>query len=447
MSENPLKNKKTRRTLIGLAFGYFVDQGEGMTVSALSPALKNAFSLTNAQFGWISFVRNMLQSVSSPFWGFIADRFSRKKVIFFGTGIWGIWTAVCGLTQTFGQFMTVRVISGLGLGCLMPATFSLIADSFPPQKRGRALGILEGVGVVGMIASILSLGFLANEELWRYGFFIMGGLSLLSGIAIWFLVEEPIRGAAEPELVGKITEENETRYRAKLAYVPQVLKVKTIWVAILQGLSGTMPWIVMQTFIILWMENDLNIEASKATVIFGMIMVGTVISNVMGGFIGDWAESKSAKFGRIAIGQFSVFVGIPLTYIMFTQAHNWPFWQLALFGFFTALWISWPGKGAKEPIMQNVIQPELRSTAYAMVTFIESGFAAIAALITGNLADQVDLTRALTIMVPGPWILCGIFFTLFYFTYPKDALLLRDSMGKRAIEITNFNEDKEKSEE
>jgi hypothetical protein len=93
--------------------------------------------------------------------------------------------------------------------------------------------------------------------------------------------------------------------------------------------------------------------------------------------------------------------------------------------------------------MQNVIQPELRSTAYAMVTFIESGFAAVAALITGNLADKVDLTRALTIMVPGPWILCGIFFTLFYFTYPKDARSLRDSMGKRAIELTNLENSEE----
>lgn len=436
MTENPFKDKKTKRTLIGLAFGYFVDQGEGMTVSALSPALKAAFGLTNVQFGWISFARNMLQSISSPFWGFIADRYSRKKVIFFGTGIWGIWTAVCGLTQNFGQFMTIRVISGIGLGCLMPATFSLIADSFPPKKRGRALGILEGVGVIGMIASILSLGFLASAEHWRYGFYIMGVLSVISGIAIWFLVDEPVRGSAEPELVGKINKENEAQYRAKLSNVPQVLKVKTIWVAILQGLSGTMPWIVMQTFIILWLENDLGIDASMATVVFGLIMVGTVISNIMGGFIGDWAEEKNQKYGRIMIGQFSVFIGIPLTYIFFAYSQNWSIWQLGFFGFFTALWISWPGKGAKEPIMQNVIEPELRSTAYAMVTFIESGFAAIAALITGSLADKVNLTQALTIMVPGPWILCGLFFTLFYFTYPKDAKSLREKMKKRAKEIT-----------
>lgn len=435
MTDQLANNKKTRNTLLGLAFGYFVDQGEGMAVSALSPALKAAFSLSNTQFGWISFVRNMLQSLSSPFWGFIADRYSRKKVIFFGTGIWGIWTLFCGFTQNFGQFMTIRVISGLGLGCLMPATFSLIADTFPPKKRGRALGLLEGVGIAGMIAGVLALGALASADYWRYGFYIMGTLSVISGIAIWFLVDEPVRGSAEPELVGKINIDNEAQYRARLSYVPRVLKVKTIWVAIIQGLSGTMPWIVMQTFIVLWLENDLGIDVGLATVIFGGIMVGTVLSNIMGGFIGDWAESKNEKYGRIIIGQFSVFIGIPLTYILFTEAHKWPFGVIVAFGFFTALWISWPGKGAKEPIMQNVIEPELRSTAYAMVTFIESGFAAVAALITGNLADKIDLTGALTIMVPGPWILCCLLFSLFYFTYPKDAQALRAKMVDRALEI------------
>ncbi len=73
------KTIKQKKTLIGLAFGYFVDQGEGMTVSALSSTIMEFFKLSNTQFGWISFVRNMLQSVSSPFWGFIADRYSRKK--------------------------------------------------------------------------------------------------------------------------------------------------------------------------------------------------------------------------------------------------------------------------------------------------------------------------------------------------------------------------------
>ncbi|HNX46810.1 MAG TPA: hypothetical protein PKK90_08870, partial [Anaerolineaceae bacterium] len=97
--------------------------------------------------------------------------------------------------------------------------------------------------------------------------------------------------------------------------------------------------------------------------------------------------------------------------------------------------ISWPGKGAKEPMMQGVVPPELRSTAFAMTTFIESGFAAIAALVFGNIADKINLQTAMLWTIPFPWILCAILFSGFYFTYPKDSAKLRALMAERAHEL------------
>jgi hypothetical protein len=100
--------------------------------------------------------------------------------------------------------------------------------------------------------------------------------------------------------------------------------------------------------------------------------------------------------------------------------------------FFTALMISWPGKGAKEPMMQGVVPPELRGTAFSIVTFIESGFAAIAGVIAGSLADRIGLTESLVWTIPFPWIICAALFSLFYFTYPKDSKNLRNLMAERA---------------
>jgi hypothetical protein len=82
-----------------------------------------------------------------------------------------------------------------------------------------------------------------------------------------------------------------------------------------------------------------------------------------------------------------------------------------------------------------VVPPELRSTAFAVTTFIESGFAAIIALIFGYLADKIDVQTALVWTVPFPWILCGILFSGFYFTYPRDSKKLRDQMAARAKEL------------
>ena len=295
---------------------------------------------------------------------------------------------------------------------------------------------MEGVGVLGIVVGVLGLGMLATETLWRWGFFLLGGFSVLSGLVIWFLVDEPVRGASEPELEGKITAEDAASFSFRIADVPKVLRIPTIWVAIAQGLAGSMPWVVMGLFLITWLVRDRNIAETDAPVAFAGIVVGTALSNVLGGFLGDYADSVSPKYGRPFIGQISIIFGIPLTYILFTQTNDWSLGAISILAFFTALLISWPGKGAKEPMMQAVTPPELRSTAFAFVTFIESGFAALIALVAGSWADRTSLTEALIWTVPFPWILCALIFSLFYWSYPRDSKILRAQMAERAEEIT-----------
>jgi len=431
------------KTIIALSFGYFIDQGEAQAMSVLFPTIKALWGLSYTDLGLIGTIRNILQSVSAPFWGYAADKYSRKKVIIVGTGLWGLWTLGCGLTQNFGQMLAVRAISGLGLGCLMPATFSLIADTFRPRKRGTALGILEGIGVLGIVISVLGLGMLASPTMWRWGFFLLGGFSAISGLLVWLLLEEPIRGASEPELEGKITQQSAEQYGIKFSDIPRVLAIPTIWVSILQGLAGSMPWVVMGLYFITWLVDargmtealDLGHPQGSATLAFAGIVVGTAASNVIGGILGDWAERVNPKYGRTIIGQVSVFSGIPLTYIMLTRTQDWAFWPFFALCFVTALLISWPGKGAKEPMMQGAVPPELRSTAFAMTTFVESGFAALVAYAAGRLADAVDLTTAMIWTIPVPWILCGLLFSLFYWAYPRDAARLRAMMAERAEEL------------
>ncbi|MGC9468942.1 MAG: MFS transporter [Anaerolineae bacterium] len=450
MANESTPTKRSRIwTLVALAFGYFIDQGEGQALSVLFPTIKGLWGLDYTALGTIGTIRNLLQSISAPFWGYASDRFSRKQVIIFGTGIWGLWTFACGLVQNFGQLLVIRAISGVGLGCLMPATFSLMSDTFPPQRRGRALGVLEAIGVSGIIVGTLALGMLATPTLWRWGFFVLGGLSVVSGIMVAIFVKEPVRGGAEPELAGKITRESAAKYRAELSDVPRVLAIPTIWVAILQGLAGSMPWVVMGLYLITWLVDvrgmteaiSFDHAAGSATLTFAGIVVGTAFSNIIGGVLGDWAESKNPRYGRTIVGQVSILSGIPLTYILFTQTSDWAFWPLFGLCFFTALLISWPGKGAKEPMMQGAAPPELRATAFAMTTFIESGFAAVAAIIAGTLADRLGLTRALLWMIPFPWLICGILYSGFYWAYPRDAAKLRQAMADRAKVIDHDAEE------
>lgn len=423
------------KTLLALSLGYFVDQGEGQAMSIFSPVLRQLWGLSFKNLSWITFIRSLLQSMSSPFWGYLADRYSRKKVLFWGTGFWGIWTIIVGLTQNFSQLLAVRVISGIGLGCLMPATFSIMADTFAPKIRGRMLGILEAVGVFGIIIFTVGLGQLATPEMWRYGFVILGIASIISGVVILLFVDEPLRGESEPEMRGQLTLEDLKKYQAQISDIKKVLGIPTIRVAILQGLAGSMPWVVMGAFLILWLVEERGLSTQVAPLVFGAMIVGTAISNVIGGIIGDWADKKSPKYGRTIIGQISVAIGIPFTLFLFLKTDSWDILPLTVLCFITALFISWPGKGSKEPMMSAVVPPELRSTAFAMTTFIESGFAAIVALFFEIIADRINLHTAMLWTVPFPWIICAILYSGFYLTYPKDLAKNRKLLEERAREF------------
>jgi len=214
-----------------------------------------------------------------------------------------------------------------------------------------------------------------------------------------------------------------------------VLRIPTIWVAIAQGLAGAVPWVVMQLYLITWLVNERGFVEQEATIAFAGIVVGTSISYVIGGVLGDWAEKRNPKYGRAIIGQISIISGIPLTYILFTQTAGWSLTGISILSFFTALLISWPGKGSKEPMMQGVTPPELRASAFSIVTFIENGFTALAAYLAGSLADRIGFTDALVWTIPFPWIICAAIFTLFYFTYPRDSARLRALMALRAVEL------------
>ena len=444
--------KRRWSTLIALGFGYFIDNGEEQSMGILYPAIKALWGLSNFELGLVGTVRKVVAALTSPLWGYAADRWSRKKVLFIGTGIWGGWTLLCGLMPSFGAMLVIRTISGIGLGCLMPATFSLLSDTFGPSRRGRALGVLGGIGALGIIGGVLAMGMLASNdpwllglEKWRWGFFILGGMSVLSGLLILAMVREPVRGEAEPELAGKITAEAARQYTIRLSDLPRVVRIPTIWVAILQGMAGSMPWVVLGQFLPTWLveakgmsaDIDLANPNGSAPIAFALILVGTVISNVIGGLIGDWADRISPRYGRTAVGQVSVLSGIPLSWIMLTQTQNWPLPAFLGLCFSTALLISWAGRGAKEPMMQGAVLPELRSTAYAMNDLIERGFAALISVVAGGLAGDTvaGFTRAMLWTVPGPWILCLLFFSGFYWAYPRDAARLRAQMAARRVEI------------
>jgi MFS family permease len=145
-----------------------------------------------------------------PF-GMLADRISRRNLIFFAVIVWSIGTIACGYSQSFGQLFAARIVVGLGESVLSPAAISLISDYFPPSRRGMAVGcFLSGIAI-GIGASILigggvlhlvEVGAMAGTPLatlapWRMVLLLIGAPGLAWALVI-LLIREPVRRITQP---------------------------------------------------------------------------------------------------------------------------------------------------------------------------------------------------------------------------------------------------------
>lgn len=143
--------------------------------------------------------------------GILADRTSRRNLIFAGVVVWSCGTLACGFSHSFGQLFAARIVVGLGEAVLSPAAISLISDYFPPSRRGTAVGfflsgIAMGIGAAiligGGVLHIVELGVLAGTPLagqpaWRLVLLLIGAPGLLWSLAI-FAIREPARQANAP---------------------------------------------------------------------------------------------------------------------------------------------------------------------------------------------------------------------------------------------------------
>jgi len=94
-----------KRIIAALGFGYFVNSAQELSISLNYPTISRSFSpaLPLSGLAIINGWRIIIQTLITPLWGMAADRFSRKKVLVAGVGLWGGLAFLCGLAASYGQ--------------------------------------------------------------------------------------------------------------------------------------------------------------------------------------------------------------------------------------------------------------------------------------------------------------------------------------------------------
>ena len=186
---------------LAMAFAFFDRQIPTMLIGPIQADL----GLSDTQIALLGGVAfSVFYAVMALPLGFAVDRVSRAKVLGTGVMTWSVMTALAGFADSFLKLFGARVGVAVGEAVIAPTSVSLIGDYYPPNRQGRALGIISAGVYVGMGMALIGGGFIIEylTELggltipgigyfkpWQGTFLIVGVPGVLVAIATYMIVE------------------------------------------------------------------------------------------------------------------------------------------------------------------------------------------------------------------------------------------------------------------
>jgi predicted MFS family arabinose efflux permease len=222
---DPLSSAHAALALLTAA--YVLSYVDRTIMSLMVGPIRADLGLTDTQFsllGGLAFAI-FYSTMGIPF-GWWADRGNRPRIVALGIGLWSLMTMLCGLARSFTMLFAMRVGVGVGEAALSPSAYSLIAETYPPERVGRALaiygaGIYLGVGLSfalgGMLVEQLSalppvvapvLGTLAG---WQQVFIIVGLPGIVLAPLALLVLKEPREVRARAAGAGAISRQEPSR--------------------------------------------------------------------------------------------------------------------------------------------------------------------------------------------------------------------------------------------
>jgi multidrug resistance protein len=174
--------------LLLLALVQFTHIVDFVIMMPLGPQLMRLFEISPAQFGFLVSSYTFSAGISCFLSSFFNDRFDRKSALLFFFMGFSMGTIGCALSRTYTFLLIARFVAGLFGGVITSIVLAIVSDVIPPEKRGRAMGIvMSGFSLASVVGVPIGL-FLANTYDWHAPFMALGvialGFSLLIALTL-----------------------------------------------------------------------------------------------------------------------------------------------------------------------------------------------------------------------------------------------------------------------
>ena len=177
-------------------------------ITTMRGSVVEASPMTDAQVGLLTSVFLWVYAALSPFAGFLADRYSRSRVIIGSLLAWSAITWLTAHATTFGELLATRALMGISEACYIPAALALITDYHRTTTRSLATGVHMSGIMIGSGLGGLG-GWIAERHGWSHAFSIFGLIGIGYAVVVAFFLRDVPRTATVATVATSKTDVND----------------------------------------------------------------------------------------------------------------------------------------------------------------------------------------------------------------------------------------------
>ena len=169
----------------------FMEVLDSSIANVALPHIAGGLGATQDEATWVLTSYLVANAVILPAGAYMTTFIGRKKFYMICVALFGISSALCGLAPSLSILVFCRILQGIGGGGLAPSEQAILADTFPPEKRGQAFAMYGLAVVVAPAIGPTLGGYITDNFDWRWIFFLNVPICLVSLFLTSRIVEDP----------------------------------------------------------------------------------------------------------------------------------------------------------------------------------------------------------------------------------------------------------------
>ena len=282
-----------------LALAIFINYVDRGNLATAAPLIKRDLRLTNVQYGVL---------VSAFFWVYVPgqivaswliQKINAYRTLTIGFAVWSAATIASGLAAGFVTLLLFRVLLGLGESAGFPAGAKLLAQHMPPERLGKANGLVSSGIYLGPAVGTFAGGLLIAHVGWRLLFIVFGTISLLWLIP-WKLHTRALSNKAHADVSA-----TEPSFR-------ELLSKRQLWGASIGHFCSNYPFYMVLSWLPLYLVQSQGYSITSMAQLCGVVYALATIVCLGNGWLADWWIARGANTGKVRL---AMICAVPLTWI------------------------------------------------------------------------------------------------------------------------------------